>query len=111
MSETRMKRNEFDVFVSKSSDLIAIAEFNGMFVEINPAWAEVLGFSQEELLKSSFFGLMHADDRGEAEAIVDQLKGESKSATVVGKFKTRAGYHRLLHCSVTSDVDRRQIYV
>src|SRR5437868_769602 len=102
---------DLDAFVKKSSDLIALAEFDGMFVELNPAWTEVLGFSAEELLKASYFGLMHADDRGEASAIVERLARESGSATIGGKFKTKAGYHRLLHCSVTSDVDRRKIYV
>jgi two-component system, cell cycle sensor histidine kinase and response regulator CckA len=104
-------KHDFEVFFKQSSDLIAITGFDGMFIKVNPAWTEVLGFAEQELLKASFLGLMHADDRGEAAAIVDRLNRESKSATVAGQFKTKAGYDRLLHCTVTSDVDQRQIYI
>src|SRR6185436_20389954 len=106
-----MTRNDFDAFFRKSSDLIGFAGFDGMFIEVNAAWTEVLGFNEEELLNASFPGLIHADDRGEAKAVIDRLSRESNCASLVGKFKTRAGYYRLLHFSVTSDIDRRQIYV
>src|SRR5436190_14989857 len=111
MSEARRKRFNSDVFFRKSSDLIGLAGFDGLFIEVNAAWTDVLGFSEEELLSASYLGLMHADDRDEARATIDRLMRESKSATVVGKFKTKAGYHRLLHFSVTSNVDLGQIYV
>jgi two-component system cell cycle sensor histidine kinase/response regulator CckA len=105
-----MEQAHFDAFFQRTSDLVAIAELNGMFLEVNPAWTQVLGFSQDQLLKSSFLGLIHVDDRTEANAAFDRVTRESKSATVVGQFKTNAGYHRLLHCSVTSDGEG-QIYI
>ncbi len=103
-------RENFSVFFKNSSDLIAVAGTNGMFVEVNPAWTEILGFSQDELLKASYFGLLHADDRAEATAIVERITRESRSGTVVGKFKTKSGYYRLLHSSITPD-SHGQIFV
>ena len=45
-----------------SLDLIATANFDGYFTEVNPAFTRTLGFTSEELLSRPFTDFVHADD-------------------------------------------------
>jgi len=45
-----------------SLDLICTASFDGYFVELNPAWSEVLGYELHELTRRPFVEFIHPDD-------------------------------------------------
>jgi diguanylate cyclase (GGDEF)-like protein/PAS domain S-box-containing protein len=45
-----------------SHDLLATIDAAGCFVDVNPAWGRVLGWSREELLGSRAIDLLHPDD-------------------------------------------------
>jgi len=45
-----------------STDLMLIAEFTGEIVAVNPAWTQVLGWSQSDLQGKSFLDFLHPDD-------------------------------------------------
>lgn len=45
-----------------SSDIMLRCSFDGLIVAVNPAWAEVLGWSEEELVGGNVFDLVHPDD-------------------------------------------------
>ncbi|KAA8710844.1 PAS domain-containing sensor histidine kinase [Pseudomonas cannabina] len=55
---------ELDTFWELSPDPLAILDFNGMFLRVNPAWTAILGRTQQELLGSSIMTLLHPDDVG-----------------------------------------------
>ncbi|AHG42225.1 PAS sensor protein [Pseudomonas syringae CC1557] len=55
---------ELDTFWEMSPDPLAILDFNGMFMRVNPAWTAILGRTQQELLGSSIMTLLHPDDVG-----------------------------------------------
>ncbi|WP_439850747.1 response regulator [Pseudomonas syringae] len=55
---------ELDTFWELSPDPLAILDFNGMFMRVNPAWTAILGRTQQELLGSSIMTLLHPDDVG-----------------------------------------------
>ncbi|KPC26450.1 PAS-like protein [Pseudomonas syringae pv. cilantro] len=56
------RTHELDTFWELSPDPLAILDFNGMFLRVNPAWTAILGRTQEELLGSSIMTLLHPDD-------------------------------------------------
>ncbi|QQQ51912.1 response regulator [Pseudomonas syringae] len=53
---------ELDTFWEISPDPLAILDFNGIFLRVNPAWTALLGHPQHELLGTSIMTLLHPDD-------------------------------------------------
>lgn len=52
-----------DAFFDLSSDLLAITSADGHFVHVNGRWAEILGWTEAELLSKPFIQFVHPDDR------------------------------------------------
>ncbi|GJD32591.1 Sensor histidine kinase RcsC [Methylobacterium adhaesivum] len=57
-----------------SSDIMLRCGFDGVIIAVNPAWNEVLGWSEEDLVGSSLFELIHPDD------LAHTVEGASASA-------------------------------
>ncbi|RMO44348.1 hypothetical protein ALQ40_05170 [Pseudomonas syringae] len=53
---------ELDTFWEISPDPLAILDFNGIFLRVNPAWTALLGHPEHELLGTSIMTLLHPDD-------------------------------------------------
>ena len=54
---------ERDRVFSFSVDMLCVAELDGLFKQVNPAWTSCLGWSSEELLGRPWLELVHHDDR------------------------------------------------
>ena len=63
MTERNKLTEERDRFFALSIDMLCIVHLDGRFQRVNPAFHEVLGFTEEELLTMNIFGLVHPDDR------------------------------------------------
>lgn len=62
--------SEAQRWFSMSDDMCCVANFEGYFTRVNPAWSRWLGYSREELLDQPFLAFVHPDD-------VDQTAAES----------------------------------
>ncbi|HKV36775.1 MAG TPA: PAS domain S-box protein [Pyrinomonadaceae bacterium] len=62
MTERNKLTEERDRFFELSMDMLCIVHLDGRFQRVNPAFQEVLGYSEEDLLKASIFDLVHPDD-------------------------------------------------
>ena len=58
-----LQREQYFKFFSTSTDLMGIAEPNGAFKEVNPAFCKTLGYSETEILANPFIEFVHPDDR------------------------------------------------
>lgn len=52
-----------DEFFRITSELICIANEDGFFIDVNPKWTEVLGYTREELIAKPFIDFIHPLDR------------------------------------------------
>ena len=57
------RTHELDSIWRHSRDMLCVARFSGTFLRLNPAWAETLGWTRQELLDTPFIDLVHPDDR------------------------------------------------
>jgi len=63
ITERKLAEAEFNRFFSLSMDLMCIANADGYFKLINPAFTHTLGWSAEEILGRPFLDFVHPDDR------------------------------------------------
>lgn len=72
-------------FFEFSNDLLCLANTEGFFVKVNPAFIKTLGFSEEELLKRKFLDFIHEED---VELTLKEVEKLSQGATTIG-FENR----------------------
>lgn len=58
-----------------SVDMLCVAQFNGFFKLVNPAWMKTLGWTQEELLARPWIEFVYEQDRAKTLAVAEQIKG------------------------------------
>lgn len=61
--QAEKEREEYLTFFTTSADLMGIADPNGSFKKINPAFSQMLGYTEAEILARPFIDFVHPDDR------------------------------------------------
>lgn len=89
--------NERTLLFEFSPDLLCVADIDGRFKQVNPAWTRALGWTQEELLRlDAYLDLVHPDDR---EATLQQgraLFAGRPSLDFENRYLCKDGSYRLL---------------
>lgn len=94
MTERNKLTEERDRFFALSMDMLAIVHLDGRFQRINPAFRQVLGFSEEELLAMSLFELVHPDDRSETEDGYESLSTGEPIKWMENRLRTKEGTYK-----------------
>ncbi|MEE4704818.1 response regulator [Pseudomonas alliivorans] len=61
-AKLEQRTQELDTFWKISPDPLAILDFNGIFLSVNPAWNALLGRTKREMVGTSIMDLLHPDD-------------------------------------------------
>ncbi len=73
----RDRTAERDLVWRASRDLLVVCGFDGVYRAVNPAWREMLGWGEEQLVGARFDTFVHPDDRAEAQqAFARIVRGE-----------------------------------
>jgi PAS domain S-box-containing protein len=81
-------------FWNNSQDLLVIADLDGKYLSVNPAWTEVLGWSEADLLGRSSQWLLHPDDQERARAELDHLAKGDRTMLFENRLRAKDGsYH------------------
>jgi PAS domain S-box-containing protein len=102
------KTRERDRIWNVSQDLLVVADHEGIWRTINPAWTRTLGWSEAELLNRTSEWLEHPDDNGTTRAQVKKLGAGETTVRFESRFRHKDGTHRWL--SWTGVADRDHIY-
>jgi PAS domain S-box-containing protein len=100
------KTRERDRIWNVSQDLLVVADRNGVWQTVNPAWTRTLGWSEAELLNRTSEWLEHPDDNGLTQAQVRKLRISGTTVRFESRFRHRDGSYRWLSWTGVSDNDR-----
>src|SRR5882757_7452185 len=100
------KTRERDRIWNVSQDLLLVADRNGVWQTVNPAWTRTLGWSEAELLNRTSEWLDHPDDGGVTRAHVKKLIAGDTTVRFESRFRHKDGSYRWLSWTGVSDKDR-----
>jgi PAS domain S-box-containing protein len=102
------KTRERDRIWNVSQDLLVVADRDGVWRTVNPAWTKTLGWSEAELLNRTSEWLEHPDDRAPTRSELDQLIQGNHTLRFERRYRHKDGSYRWL--SWTGVPDRDHIY-
>jgi hypothetical protein len=100
------KTRERDRIWNVSQDLLLVADRNGIWQTVNPAWTRTLGWSEAELLSRTSQWLEHPDDGGVTRSHVKKLSTGETTVRFESRFRHKDGSYRWLSWTGVSDADR-----
>ena len=105
--EAETKRNRF---FTLSIDLLAIADFEGRMLQLNPTWEKVLGYSETELKTLSGLELVHPEDYPMMCEKMKQLKAGS-TVYLEARYRRKDGEFRWLGWTAAPFLAEKLIYI
>ena len=63
----------FDNMFSKSNDIMGIIRFTGEILKVNPAFAELLEYNEEEIYQQNMLDYIHPNYLDEAKAVLERI--------------------------------------
>lgn len=101
---------ELNRFFQITPDLLSIAGMNGYFQKINPAFFDILGYSEEELLSTPYKQLIHPEDRDQLTQLAENFFSESTTVNLDNRFIAKDGTIKWIAWTLTSLPEERIFY-
>lgn len=98
-------RERFQIW-NVSQDLLLVADRDGKYLSVNPAWTASLGWSEAELLGKSSQWLLHPDDREKTRTETSQLASGRITQRFETRFRHKDGSYRWLSWKAVQDQGR-----
>jgi rsbT co-antagonist protein RsbR len=92
---------DFARFFQASLEMLATADERGHFVDLNPVWTRVLGYTLEELKAVPFLEFIHPDDREPSIAAAAALYGGAEVVSFENRYRHKNGEYRWLSWTAT----------
>jgi PAS domain S-box-containing protein len=109
-AEQLRSQHDRDRFFNLSIDMLVIANFNGYFTRLNPAWEKVFGFTPAELMAQPYLDFVHPDD---IENTLAAARGMSVGEVVISfenRYRCKDGSYRWLLWSAMPYTDGGLMY-
>ena len=90
----RETARELDHYFNSAIDLFCIADTDGNFTKLNPAWEEALGYPVADLMRQPFLEFVHPDDREATLASMGGLEKQQPVLNFVNRFRHKNGDYR-----------------
>jgi two-component system sensor histidine kinase/response regulator len=110
IAERKQVEEVLDRFFTDSLDMLCLADQQGYFKRLNPAWERTLGFTVDELCRHPFLDFIHPDDR---EITIAEMKRLSEGANTISfenRYRCADGSYRWLLWNATPLLSQQLIY-
>lgn len=99
---------DFQAIFQLSLDLICIADIDSAtFLRVNPAFTEVLGYCEQELLGVSYMEFIHPDDIEPTRRVIDEcLRQGKKVLNFKNRYRCKSGEYRWLNWVSQPQIDK-----
>jgi diguanylate cyclase (GGDEF)-like protein/PAS domain S-box-containing protein len=110
MTELHFAQKEKQRIFDLSLDMLSVVGMDGIFREVNPSWTKTLGWSQDELLQSSWVEYVHPEDVAKTREASEGLAQGEPVVDFVNRLRTKDGLYRHIAWMASPDVEHRLIY-
>jgi PAS domain S-box-containing protein len=100
--EVERRTLERDRIWNVSEDLLAVSNFEGYFLSINPAWTRLLGWTEDEVKSMHVSELRHPEDAPASIAARAQLAHGATTVRMENRFRHKDGSWRWLQWTMTA---------
>ena len=111
LKELTKREEKFRNIFNASPEMLAVANVDGYFLEINQAFTDILGYSRKELLNKSFFDFIHPDDIKKTKDIIkDRLRKGKEAIHFTNRYRCKSGDYKTLDWMSRVDSRHYTIY-
>ncbi|MEW6494760.1 MAG: ATP-binding protein, partial [Cyanobacteriota bacterium] len=103
-------RTQTERFFNLSVDMVCIANFDGYFTRVNPAFEKVLGYTTEELLSTPFFDFIHPEDLEATTAELQQISIGYLTLYFENRYRCKDGSYKWLAWASSPVLEEGVIY-
>lgn len=97
-------------FFATSLDMLCIANFEGYFTRLNPAWERALGYTADELCAHPFIFFVHPDDHAATLAELKKLSEGADTISFENRYRCKDGSYKWLLWNAAPMMDLQIIY-
>lgn len=97
-------------FFNISNDIFCIVGLDGYFKLVNPAFTRLLGYSEEELIKTSFYDLIHPDELEKNISEIETISGGTHINYCEHSYLCKDGSFKLIAWNAYSDIEDGVVY-
>jgi PAS domain S-box-containing protein len=95
--------SNFNKLFEVSNDLICLVNIDGYFKKVNPAFYNVLGYQQKDVINKSIFDFIHQDDKLSAKNAFENIDKTDIKIDFVTKFRNNVGAYKSLNWVFSTD--------
>lgn len=96
---------ERDRLWNLSQDMLARADYTGMMSAVSPAWTQVLGWTERELLTRGYATFMHPDDERPTLEAIGRMAQTGQPARFENRISTSSGGWKYIEWTVAPEAD------
>jgi PAS domain S-box-containing protein len=108
--QRRQTEQEIDQLFNLSIDMLCIADMDGYFKRINPAWEKTLGIPTARLLAQPYADFVHPDDRAATYAEAKKIGEGIPAVSFENRYRRGDGTYMWLLWNATISHDTRLIF-
>lgn len=104
-AQVHARSAERDRLWNLSQDMLARADYTGMMSAVSPAWRQVLGWSERELLTREYTTFMHPEDTAPTLAAIQKMGATSEPTRFENRIATADGGWKPIEWTVAPEAD------
>lgn len=104
-AQVEARSAERDRLWNLSQDMLARADYNGMMSAVSPAWSQVLGWSESELLTRGYASFMHPEDAAGTLNAIAGMAEKRQPARFENRISTSDGGWKHIEWTVAPEPD------
>ncbi|WP_069130184.1 PAS domain S-box protein [Rhodohalobacter halophilus] len=88
----KMQEEKFFHLFESAPEILAIATPNGRFIQVNPAFCKITGYTEEELTSRPFSEFIHPEDlKNTSQEFEETISGERQANNFINRYITKSG--------------------